>query len=726
MQKIADLSDCDFKQIARINNIDINNALCLKNDNCAYLLKNNHICFKCPIMNNKKATINEVYNDFDGGLLFPESETFKLHSRPSSKNKIFLDFQGGVLTNTMWNIYYNINSINYSAFDISENILLRIQQIWKGVVEDFAPFDVDITTEPITNYNVRCIITNNTSNEIFNDGKYGGVAFIYSWGYKYWNDCWCFNPNSKYIYDTILTISHEVGHTLGLLHQGLIEKNTITDYYEGSGDWGPIMGAAYDKLLSQWAYVPKNQTYTGTSTLPSINQDDIAIINQTLPFVPNDFPSTIQEASDINPITSQSINTYFGTISKKTDVDFFKINTGIGNITINGYVSKTDPNLNLQLTLYDSLNNKILIGTKTRLNSTINYNVTSNNSVFFVKVDGIGGNYYTDYASIGKYKIVFNLNPIVQNNFSITPNKYNIAEGENVTYNIVYNQNITLYWKNTGTSTENMFNEGSSGIININNNNGILVLNSKFGTINETKTIKIEIFSDNLFNNKIGESNIVYLNQLLNYNIISKNTSIKEGQNIIFYIDTNDNITQLYWKNIGTCDATDFVNNKNDGIIQLTKNKGILELQLKNDKKFDINKTIIIELKKSLNEIPVGVSNQVIVLDTSIPSVVINSFPLKTIKEGDNVIFTITALSVNNYTLYWTNNGTSVADDFVGNGKNGKITMNDNSATIKLITKINPKNQKPKTIKLNIRKDSISGPILTSRTITILTGRKLR
>ncbi len=45
--------------------------------------------------------------------------------------------------------------------------------------------------------------------------------------------------------------------------------------------------------------------------------------------------------------------------------------------------------------------------------------------------------------------------------------------------------------------------------------------------------------------------------------------------------------------------------------------------------------------------------------------------------------------------------------------------MNDNSATIKLITKTNPKNQKPKTIKRNIRKDSISWPILASRIIII-------
>ena len=52
--------------------------------------------------------------------------------------------------------------------------------------------------------------------------------------------------------------SHEVGHTVGLSHDG----NSSTSYYSGHGNWAPIMGSGYNRNVTQWSkgeYANANQ-----------------------------------------------------------------------------------------------------------------------------------------------------------------------------------------------------------------------------------------------------------------------------------------------------------------------------------------------------------------------------------------------------------------------------------------------------------------------------------
>ena len=77
-----------------------------------------------------------------------------LHSNPSATKKVFLDFDGQTITGTSWNDYNSGRPIHAPAYDLDGNILdfnsteiARIQQIWQRVSEDFAPFNVDVTTE---------------------------------------------------------------------------------------------------------------------------------------------------------------------------------------------------------------------------------------------------------------------------------------------------------------------------------------------------------------------------------------------------------------------------------------------------------------------------------------------------------------------------------------------------------------------------------------------------
>src|SRR5262245_15348553 len=202
---------------------------------------------------------------------FDLSQTFLLHSRPSANHVIYLDFNGHATAGTFWNSdFAGGASFTTPAFDPASNgaaflnwELERIQYIWQRVCEDFLPFDVDVTTEEPgierlrntgggdTQWGIRVVIGG--SGDLF--GSPGGIAYLNSFTWDSDTPCFVFpdnlaNGHEKYTTDAI---SHEVGHTLGLHHDGF----GTTEYYVGHGSgatgWAPIMGVGYYRQLTQWS-----------------------------------------------------------------------------------------------------------------------------------------------------------------------------------------------------------------------------------------------------------------------------------------------------------------------------------------------------------------------------------------------------------------------------------------------------------------------------------------
>jgi hypothetical protein len=117
------------------------------------------------------------------------------HSKPGASNKIFLDFDGHVHPgNEGWSAFTakpfdpsgNDSPAMSPTFTSAEKTAITL--IWQRIAEDFAPFNVDVTTEEptFTNKVCHCLITHTSAHSGSMPAKdAGGVAYVDIFGSSY-------------------------------------------------------------------------------------------------------------------------------------------------------------------------------------------------------------------------------------------------------------------------------------------------------------------------------------------------------------------------------------------------------------------------------------------------------------------------------------------------------------------------------------------------------------
>jgi hypothetical protein len=371
----------------------------------------------------------------------PLSEAFELHSLPGANRTIYLDFTGHSLVGTIWqdqntdetNDDYTNAQMQMPPYsdDGDPNSFSNLERqniidTWSAVAEDYAPFAVNVTTEEPaesalhrTNesdqiYGARAVITD-SENAIAADCGCGGIAYVGVFNYPYWNTylgpslSWGYpGVSGKFLSDVV---SHEVGHNVGLSHDGTATES----YYVGRDGWAPIMGVGYYEPLVQFS----NGSYTGGNQ----TEDDFAVATSYgLPLRADDHGDTRGTSTTLTLGTEEE-----GIISTRADVDYFSFTATASSHVVAVTSPSISTNLDVQLRLFDSSGTMLSTtnpnlfrsssGVATGLDASVTA-ATTPGSIYYLEVDGVGFGTgtttgYSDYGSRGEYRIIVEDTPLL-------------------------------------------------------------------------------------------------------------------------------------------------------------------------------------------------------------------------------------------------------------------------------------------------------------------------
>lgn len=356
------------------------------------------------------------------------AKTFKLHSKAGSKRTIYLNFVGATLSNNAWvsgSVAASPFSMDADVQNFSSEERSRIQKIWQRVAEDFAPFDVDVTTEApaaeaLTRssssddvYGTTVLITNSTG--VYNCSC-GGVAYIgvfdnvgdyYKPALVFYNQLY---SDEKYVAEAI---SHEAGHNLGLFHDGTSSQGYYAGHGSGATGWAPIMGVGYYQPVVQWSkgeYADANNT----------EDDFVTMASNGLNTRADDHGDSLEAASTLTTTTNsaggQTLSAT-GIISTSTDQDVFAVTVEAGQtLKLRVLPDTASPNLDVAVKLLDAngvvkakSQPKGSLGTQLQLTPTVG-------GTYFLTVTGSSfgdpaATGYSRYGSLGQYRVSGSIQP---------------------------------------------------------------------------------------------------------------------------------------------------------------------------------------------------------------------------------------------------------------------------------------------------------------------------
>ena len=321
------------------------------------------------------------------------------------------------------------------------------------MAEKYSPFDVDVTAvDPgaaaytrtsagDTTYGVQVVLTDDPRpvtavcndqcagvayNDAFDGRVTGGVFNTTPYA-----PAWVFTSKTVGSAQvTSIAAAHEVGHTLGLGHDGV---TTVSgdNYYNGHANWTPIMGSANQRAVAQFS---KGEYANANNT-----EDDLAIIGADgtsgaagSMVLADDYGTTGSAPTALGDHTTYAVD---GIISNAADDDLFSIaRTCTSALTATATGIGSGQTLDIEVDVLDASNNVLATDNPTSgqnltqagdigylatgMDASATLASTTAGATYRVRVDGVGSGDplstgYSDYGSIGQYHLTISGCPVV-------------------------------------------------------------------------------------------------------------------------------------------------------------------------------------------------------------------------------------------------------------------------------------------------------------------------
>lgn len=366
-----------------------------------------------PVYNSKPGATRHIYLDFNGAMVADKNWT-------ETDNKGTPDDFTDDITWDSWDCY--AWSIDADKTTFSDTEQAKIRQIWERIAEDFAPFDVNVTTDVTYDPDTYTGDKNKVGWLLFTPRTdklgarcphygSGGVAYVGVYGdsdfFSNYQPAWVKAETTTSAPDMAEAASHEMGHNMGLSHDG--RSSPAQEYYGGHAgsppSWGPMMGTGYGRNVTQWS---KGEYYNANQT-----QDDLLIISGRVPYRSDDHGNSPGAAT---AWLDSNVNQK-GIIERTNDLDYFAFSTGAGTLTFNANTYRCEAetwggNLDILLELYNQSN--VLVASNnpaSEVHASISYEAVAGTYYLLVKPVGVGSpanstpSGYTVYGSLGQYTV---------------------------------------------------------------------------------------------------------------------------------------------------------------------------------------------------------------------------------------------------------------------------------------------------------------------------------